>query len=598
MLRVRLKTCTCLVLIVLALSTGVALASRPSRDPVGGSDMESTFSVYTECDAHVKSSLPDSSFGMASELEVSREGSDGVTSESVIFVKFDLSGFNPVDLVTCSELTLARRNTEGAGLEAVVFYCASNDWTEETLTWNNAPWGSIDGHEEDTSDGTYSSGYYRFHVTEAVQRGASQNAITFVLRARGNGSEELWSYHGLPGTGMNAHLYVRYIPGDAADAVPTDEEYGSGFLSTLSLWYTWIDTGLSEIIYIAHADTDIDFYCPSLSFVVQHYYAPDGSELLVGHAALMYELYNDTNHNGLLDADYGSGATETKYYLALNFSAGISPQPVSIDDSGGYRTYRWGVRYQDVTGFLIYPQERVEGVYEGAILTAQFLEHSYAYSLIGNTSHLKTTFRLGPIMDLQAVHPGVSIDGLSLAALHSTLLFSSANDTDIFVEGSFYDSSVSEFDTVLMDNASISGNDTDFYSMSFADNYTLSTDPPSLLPVTVSACPTESVNPRIRRDHFPFPYWALQGFLNLFLPRISTSEFRFDLDYRTSGLLYRVTYPQYEGLAIEHDPTYVAYLSSRAPEIVTPPPSTFWAIAGLGGVAVLAVAVYLLKYRS
>lgn len=148
-----------------------------------------------------------------------------------------------------------------------------------------------------------------------------------------------------------------------------------------------------------------------------------------------------------------------------------------------------------------------------------------------------------------------------------------------------------------MDHANISSNDTDFYSMSFADNYTLNTEPPSILPVTVAACPKESVNPRIRRDHFPFPLWVIQGFLNVFLHRITDSELQLDLDYRTSGLLYRVTYPQYDVLSIEHDPTYIAYLSRSARTLLAPTNWEFWVFAGFGGIGVLAVALYLFKKR-
>ncbi len=597
MLGTSAKTFVCLILLSFLLPDTIALAAEPTRTVPTGKDLESVYSVYTECDAHVKSSQPDSNFGLQLELEVGMDESGGVTYESVVFLKFNLSYVESTDLVTEADLLLPRKDMDGEGLEVAAFYCSNNDWHEATLTWNNAPWENIDSHPQDIHRGTWSSGYYRFQVTSGVQKGSASNNITFVLRARSNGSERLWSYHGLPGPGMNAHLYVRYIPNDAVDPVPIDAPYSSGYLTDISLWYTWIDTGLSEVIYIAHADSEIDFFCPSLSFVVQHYYAPDGSELLVGHSTLMYELYNDTNGNGFVDADYDLGVTEVEYYYALNFSESIVPQPVTIDDSGGIRTYRWGVRYVGVTGFLIHPLQRVGGEYEGAILTAEFLEHSYEYSLIGNTSQLKTTFKLGPITWFHAVHPGVSFEGLSLSALHTTLLFSSANDTDVFVEDSFYDSSISEFDTVPMNNASISGNQTEFYSMSFADNYTLSTEPPSTLPVTVSACPSENVNPRIRRDHFPFPLWVLQGFLNAFLPRITDSELDLDLDYRTSGLLYRVTYPQYEGLSLSHDPTYVAYLSEMAP---SPPPPTpvdwiFWVFVSIGGVCVVALGVYLYK---
>ncbi|HEX9862195.1 MAG TPA: hypothetical protein VGB11_02800 [Candidatus Bathyarchaeia archaeon] len=36
----------------------------------------------------------------------------------------------------------------------------------------------------------------------------------------------------------------------------------------------------------------------------------------------------------------------------------------------------------------------------------------------------------------------------------------------------------------------------------------------------------------------------------------------FDLNYETSSLIYRVCFPYWDGLQIEHDPVYVGYLFS------------------------------------
>ena len=57
------------------------------------------------------------------------------------WIKFDISGLDPASMTSCRvRITLAGPKTGTCSLSAVNDDCLDNiDWTESTLTWNNAP---------------------------------------------------------------------------------------------------------------------------------------------------------------------------------------------------------------------------------------------------------------------------------------------------------------------------------------------------------------------------------------------------------------------------------------------------------------------------
>jgi hypothetical protein len=70
-----------------------------------------------------------------------------------------------------------------------------------------------------------------------------------------------------------------------------------------------------------------------------------------------------------------------------------------------------------------------------------------------------------------------------------------------------------------------------------------------------------------------------------------------NLDYSVSPLLYRVCYPQWSGYALEHDPTYIAYLAqATVPGIdLGSPPVSFIVVVSFVGSVALVVALYDVK---
>ena len=355
-------------------------------------------------------------------------------------------------------------------------------------------------------------------------------------------------------------------------AIDTSNEYQSGVLEEDPLWYTWINTSGVQLIYITAIFPDYGFYFPSFHLLGQHYYTEDNVEVFIGNMLLVMEVFNDTNHNGVLDADFDAGEFETLYYLDLNISEAFIPTPVEKTMVGDVPHYTWKLRYENVWGFLKFPNGS-HPIYYGdtaGIMWLEYLEHIYDYSIQGNTTILKTNLEAGPITEIQGFFEDITFTNLGLTALYSTILLASATELHVLVDDTEYDSHLPE-DTTEMTNASIVGATNTYFSMLFEENYTLLTDPPQDYPAPSTACPSTSFNPHVHEVQYREPFNIFRGFLTDFLPQISSLSLLPDFSYHDTDLLYRVNYPQWEGNPLRHDPLYEAYIGTQPP-ITTPPP--------------------------
>ena len=106
-----------------------------------------------------------------------------------------------------------------------------------------------------------------------------------------------------------------------SSSIDLSKEYSSGDVDVftyLQAWYTWININGTHTIFLAlHSNQG---QSPVSAFVGQGYNTTSGSKIFVANALLAMEVYNDTNGNGYLDANYGAGTTELKYLLVMNAS--------------------------------------------------------------------------------------------------------------------------------------------------------------------------------------------------------------------------------------------------------------------------------------
>jgi len=368
--------------------------------------------------------------------------------------------------------------------------------------------------------------------------------------------------------------------------IDTTKEYTSGYLQ--NLWYTWINTTDTQMIFIALHEEK--YNSPIFAFFGQCYNSTANSRIFVGNALSLMEIYNDTNGNGILDANYTAGVSELKYYLAINSSKVFNVASVQKMVTDGIIHYKWGVKYETIDGFLLYLHQDEYGYGWGEIAATLLIDHIglfFDYSIEQNITRLKTTLQIGDVTILERANWSVTIDGLSLSLLYTTQIISPKNYAIIANEELFNSTQNSQSSSINL--AEVRIENITVYEFLFGDNYTLYENPPVQHPTKYSACPTDSVQSQIFKSMWLSPLWRVETCLQEILPEIGNFITTFSLNHTASNFIYRIDYPQWSGGRIEHDPTYASFISPRVLTRVLPIEiMTFVAITG---VIVLIVAL-------
>lgn len=378
----------------------------------------------------------------------------------------------------------------------------------------------------------------------------------------------------------------------ADSEIDTAKEYVSGCFP--GIWYTWINTLGTHVIFIAlHQE---QYNSPVFAFLGQHYTSSINSQVFVGNALTLMEVYNDTNGNGVLDANYTVGLTETelKYYLLVNSSITFEATPVQKTEINGVIHYIWGIRYGQIDGFLLYPHsdEQGYGWWDAAAdVLIDYLGLSYDYSIEQNVTHLKTSYHIGNVTILRRKNSGVTLNGMSLSLLYTTQVIS-PKQYKIIVNNKTFNSTLNNSATSTS-LAKIEVENIKVYEFRFKDNYTLHQNLITQHQAMYSACSTDSVQSQLFKSKLTSPLWQVEDYLKILLPEIGNFTIAPSLNYTASSFIYRISYPYWSGNRIEHDPTYVAFVNPKFPaprfpvEVVS--------FAAITGVVILIASVYELR---
>jgi hypothetical protein len=344
----------------------------------------------------------------------------------------------------------------------------------------------------------------------------------------------------------------------------TSAEYANGSIPTpptgVWMWYTWVNTSETQVIcYALFSDTHNS---PIVNFVGQHFAVEDNTDVFVGTMLALIEVYNDTNGDGVPQANFTAGESEILYHLAVNSSVDYQITPIQKVVEGGVAHYRWGFKHDTIDGFLLYPDQEM-GHVGAAFVTIDYLGFSYDFYVVQNVSYLKTSFEVGNITDIRPYDdPSVSLDGLSLALLYSTVT-SSATPCAAYVNNEPYNSTSTPNLATTTNSSQIAVNTIKAYEFLFGEHYNLTRgDSVETYAVQSEAAATASVHPEVISGlDWAFARFEDQLNLSALFPSAGGLG-AVNLDYRVSTLLYRTCYPTWDGLPIHHDPTYVAYLFS------------------------------------
>jgi hypothetical protein len=385
----------------------------------------------------------------------------------------------------------------------------------------------------------------------------------------------------------------------AQSSVDFSQEYSSGDVQILPYslaWYTWISINGTHTIFLAEHSTQ--YPSPVSAFVGESYNTSSNSRVFIANAIMAIEVYNDTDGNGILDANYATGQTELLYTIVMNASQTFQPTPVTKTSISGVPHYSWGVTYGAIQAILVKNATGVLGTPYGGGAAASYLNIdrftlSYDYSLVGNATFLKTSYEIGNVTLVPPSLPKVTLKGLSLSLLHFTLVV--GNPYDVTANGSVYDSQTSQTSTKVND-AQISLLGSRAYEFRFSDNYTLLTNLPVSLRAVYAAASSNSLPTGAFQGQGSTDLIRVQDYVRAALPSIAGLPASSDLNYTTSKLIYRISYPTWGGIGIKHDPTYVAYyiphlILTSLPVPFDPTILVYIAVAVAAIVAIIAALV-------
>jgi hypothetical protein len=362
------------------------------------------------------------------------------------------------------------------------------------------------------------------------------------------------------------------------------EEYANGTItkpnSGCSVWYDWVNASGTQVINYAICD---DVYrTPIENLLGQHLQLEDGSDVFVASGLGKFEVYHDLNGDGIPQADFTSGESEILYYMFMNMSDTYNVIPIQKVTENGVPHYQWGFTYVNAYAYLLNPVTPRQGL--GAGLIFDHITFTYDFSVDGNISNLKTNFDIGGIVSnrvldaetMRFIEPEqqLSLDGLSLALLYTTATYAS-NPYSTSVNGKPYNSTAAGTAVESADVAGIEVGAKKAYDFVFGGNYTLlrgesnETHQTNLetYEAKAEAAPLTSLPFKI----YELPVRQISSFRDeLELAGLFGGSWpEFSMNYDTSALTYRICFPVWDGMPIQHDPVYVGYVynTGEIPEL-------------------------------
>jgi len=358
----------------------------------------------------------------------------------------------------------------------------------------------------------------------------------------------------------------------ATSEIDTSQAYSSGLISgTQGAWYTWINESGVKLVFLALYSPV--FNSPVFAFVGQEYNTLNKTPVFVGNALMLMEVFNDTNHNGVLDANYTAGTSEVKYTVLVNSSQSFVPTPVSENVTKGAVHFYWGIDYKGIDAFLIAAGQDGSGYGGGTVASKVNLDHlgiSYEYTIANNTTYLQSKYNIGNFALASSQggsgNSSVTLDGLSLSLLFSTVTISSKDYT---VATSSSSPSSAGAGNSSLSNAKVRVGNMTAFEYLFNDNYTLAQPSPTQYRADIASARPDSVPSSLVSSPWLSPVWRIQSYLQS-LPIYDGLPSTPDLNYTQSRFLYRLQFEHWSGNALVEDPTFIAYLSSSGGVVSNP----------------------------
>jgi hypothetical protein len=355
----------------------------------------------------------------------------------------------------------------------------------------------------------------------------------------------------------------------SAQNIDTNAEYLNGSMpgEPLDIWYAWSNVSKTQTLFYAFTSEEVN--PPVKNFLGQHFQVENETEVFIGTVLLLIEVYNDTNDDGIPQANFTSGESEISYYLEVNSSVRYEPTPIQKILENEIPHYKWGFKYETIDAFL---QHADEAGHTGAKVMLDHLTFNFDFYVVQNISYLKTGFNIGNITSIEpwGEEPSISLQNMSLSLLFSTVVRSS-KPFAAYVNGEPYNSTTTAHPATETHNGQIAVELIKAYEFLFGENYNITNDEGTETFETRSEAAATSSVPTGAHSRLEWTLRHFEDYLNIseIFPLAEGIGGLVNMDYNVSTFLYRICYPVWEGQSIEHDPTYVAYLFSNIiiPEI-------------------------------
>jgi hypothetical protein len=378
-------------------------------------------------------------------------------------------------------------------------------------------------------------------------------------------------------------------------------EYADGSItpenSPLLIWYNWINVSGTQVVYYAiYTAPNYTYPIPIANLVGQHFHMEDDTQVFIASALSELEVYRDLNGDGIPQADFTSGNSEILYNMYTNMSDSFSMTPVQKVLQDSVPHYQWSFTYENVHGYLQNAANRI-GV--AASLIFSHITLSYDFSVNGNVSDLKTNFDIGKVTNLNILDSSqFTLDGLSLALLYATATYTS-KPYSTYVDGQEYNSTTAEDPALDAELAQVQVDGIQAYDFVFGGNYTLNrgenneTHQANIETYTAKAeaAALFSISTPIRTN-------PIKG-MSFFKGQLDLADLfggswqDFNMNYETSSLIYRICFPAWDGMQIQHDPVYVGYILGTTENSQVSEFPTLLVLSGAAAVVIALLALFV-----
>lgn len=392
---------------------------------------------------------------------------------------------------------------------------------------------------------------------------------------------------------------------------------------------------------------------PVQSFI-EHFKTPNGKDVLTSSSFIMLLAFNETGNTKYQDSPDANDILYASFSLGLNLDDiyGNNTKPalssktevIPLESSNNNLTWTWGMRYTNLTAIWLrmFVANATYSAFPVAITTYDELTFTYRLDIdpSNNKATVTSNYTIGRMINLvfiewrwvtiltipvylpEVVHYNAtgkySLDGktqLSTETIYqfldredikmSIVLFQNSLVLDnIKTQSSYGSQNVTDAEVDVSSGAisTKAGNEeifkTDFGTKATYQLYNYTADPTETQYTTHNAVTRTAPRQGFAKNPIFALHVALLKYVPIIVKNIAPALYQKAKDQMLNmtyaDYFYLISYPEYSGFKVKHDPTYTAYISTAG---VASPTNWFGLLLIIAIVAVIAVAVILVVRR-